>query len=184
MEYLLNNKIWIVKNMGFKITWKFLNIGLKGYDVLTPQISKEDIFDFVDSLLTRVNDETDNIVSLICVKGNNMQSNELIQELADNDDSKNDIQFRKWQVFLLKKVIDKRIADPFEGILSLQEFWASMGVPSNMPTFFPRFANSNEAKIFYSKPSYDNIINVVSAWQSQEITAIINAEKHIKTNIE
>ena len=64
------NKLYVLKNMEFKISWKLIAIGLLGNDEIPPSITQLNAVEYIDGLLTDINEQTDDIIRLVCEKDN------------------------------------------------------------------------------------------------------------------
>ena len=64
------NKLIILENIGFKISWKLISIGLFGDVEIPISLTHDDVLDYLNGLLTDINEQTDNIIALICEKDN------------------------------------------------------------------------------------------------------------------
>ena len=95
------NKLCVLKKIGFKISWNLIAIGLYGNGEIPPSITHLDVVDYFDGLLTDIDEQTDNIITLICEKEDCTKFDRLLKELASEDDSNIAIQKRKWRAYLL-----------------------------------------------------------------------------------
>ena len=59
------NKLKILKDLGFKITWKLIKIGLYGLCEIPVLLTKYEILDYLYTLLNNIDEQTDSIVSLV-----------------------------------------------------------------------------------------------------------------------
>ena len=59
------NKLMLISNIGFKVSWKLIYVGLYGYEEIPTVITRNDVIEYLDSLLISENDQTDDIITLI-----------------------------------------------------------------------------------------------------------------------
>lgn len=170
------NKLKILKNMGFKISWKLINIGLFGDDEIPPLLTHNDVVEYLDGLLTDVNEQTDNIITLICEKDNFTEFDSILKKLASEDASDIAIQKRKWRAYLLKNLIDNIGKDCLQGLLELMEFWVSMGKPDDCPQTFPSSDNKKSVQDYFTQASYEFNANKNREWLNEEIISIVKLE--------
>ena len=170
------NKLNFLKNMGFKISWKLINIGLFGDDEIPVSLTHDDVLEYLDSLLTDINEQTDNIIALICEKDDCARFDRFLKELANEDDSNTAIQKRKWRAYLLKKLIDNISEDCLQGLLELMEFWISMGKPDDCPQTFPSSDNKESVQDYFTQSSYNFIVDKNRAWLNAEMATIVKLE--------
>ncbi len=169
------NKLDSLVNMGFKMTWKLICIGLFGYDDIPASlISREDIINYLDRQLTSVNEQTENMIALVCEKNDYEQFDKCLNQFARNEKSRVDIQKRKWRVYLLKQMLDgiDANADSFKGMLDLLEFWAIMEKPKDCPQSFPNSNDKSYLEEFFSQKSVQSSVKNNRIWLEKEISAI------------
>lgn len=170
------NKLYILKNLGFKISWKLMAIGLYGYEEITPLITRLDVVDYLEGLLNESDEHKDKIVALICEKEDDLEFDKLMKEFANEDDLNIVIQKRKWRVYLLKKLLDDINEDSLQGLLELMEFWISMGNLENCPQTFPIRDNKKSIQEYFTQESYERNLNKNQEWLNEEIQSIIRLD--------
>lgn len=170
------NKLCFLKNLGFKISWNLIAIGLYGNGEIPSLITRLDIVDYLDSLLTDIDEQTDNIIALICEKEDSAKFDRILEELANKDNSSIAIQKRKWRVCLLKILLDNINGDSLQGMLELMEFWVSMGMPNDCPQTFPKGNNKKSIQEYFTPASFEFNLNKNRKWVNEEIRYIIKLE--------
>lgn len=170
------NKLHVLENMGFKISWKLLYIGLYGEDEIPVSLTCDEVCDYLDSLLKVIYGQTDNIITLIGEKEDSEKFEKLLKKLADEDDFNIGIQKRKWRAYLLQNVIENIHEDWFEGLLELTEFWITMGMPADCPLTLPRSGKKKAVQEYYSQPSYECNLNKNREWLKEEIRSMMQWE--------
>lgn len=170
------NKLISLENMGFKISWNLINIGLFGDNEIPVLLTHDDVIEYLNSLLTDINEQTDNIINLICAKDNHTKFDRLLKKLANADNSDTVIQKRKWRAYLLQVLINNISEDCLQGLLELMEFWISMGKPNDCPFIFPMSNNQKSAQDFFTQSSYNFYLYKNRKWLNGEIQAIIMSE--------
>lgn len=161
--------------MGFKISWNLIAIGLYGNDEIPPSITHRDVVDYLDSLLTDIDEQTDNIIALICEKEDYTKFDVLLKKLANEDNSNIAVEKRKWRAYLLKNLIDNINEDCLQGLLELMDFWVSMGNPDDCPQTFPSSDNKS-VQDYFTQASYEFNLNKNREWLSEEIQSIVKLE--------
>ena len=162
--------------MGFKISWNLIAIGLYGNDEIPPLITHRDVVDYLDSLLTDIDEQTDNIIALICEKEDYTKFDVLLKKLANEDNSNIAVEKRKWRAYLLKNLIDNINEDCLQGLLELMDFWVSMGNPDDCPQTFPSSDNNKSVQDYFTQASYEFNLNKNREWLSEEIQSIVKLE--------
>lgn len=162
--------------MGFEISWKLIDIGLFGDNEIPALLTHNDVVEYLDSLLTNINEQTDNIIALICEKDDYMEFDRYLKKFVSEDNSDTVIQKRKWRAYLLKTLINNISEDCLQGLLELMEFWISMGKHDDCPQIFPSSDNKESMQDYFTQPSYSFIVDKNRVWLSKEIAAIIKLE--------
>lgn len=170
------NKLTAIKNMGFTTPWKLINIGLHGADEIPVALTRDEVTDYLDGSLTEVNEQTDDIISLLCETDNETKFNALLDQLANRDPSDPMIQKRKWRAYMLKTLIDNISTDPLQAIIELMEFWVSMGIPDDCPQPFPDEGDKTAIQEYFTEASAEYLLNRNRLWLKEEIASIKNAE--------
>ena len=101
---------------------------------------------------------------------------DVLEELANKDNSSIAIQKRKWRVCLLKILIDNINGDSLQGMLELMEFWASMGMPNDCPQTIPKGNNKKSIQEYFTPASFEFNLNKNRMWVNEEIRYIIKLE--------
>lgn len=171
------NKLYVLKNMGFKISWKLIEMGLLGIDEIPPSIVHLDVVEYLDGLLTGINGQTDDIITLICERDDSTRFNILLKELASKDSADVVVQKRKWRACLLKSLIDNIDGDCLQGLLELMEFWVSMGRPSDCPQTFPSSDKKELVQEYFTQASYESNLSRNREWLDKEILSIVKLEE-------
>ena len=170
------NKLYVLNELGFKISWNLIVIGLYGNGEISPLITRLDVVNYLDNMLTDINDQTDNIISLIS-ENDCTKFDRLLEELAKKDTSNFDIQKRKWRVYLLKMLIDNVNEDWMQGLLELMGFWISMGKPDDCPQTFPNSDNKKSIQDYFTPTSYEFNLSKNREWLNEEINYICKQER-------
>ena len=174
---LCRNILSEIEQMGFRITWKFISIGLFGCKEIENQISYDEMFEYLDILLEKEDEAFDDIITLLCVKNNEFELELLIKELADNDQSEYAFELHKWRVCLLKKILDNKNEDALQGLLELMEFWLPIKDEVDCPHVFPENTGNKEAvHNYFTETMYIYLINENQMWIEKEIKKIRRVE--------
>ena len=170
------NNLYILNSMGFKISWKLINVGLYGNGEIPVSLTYDDVLEYLDSLLIDIDEPTDNIITLICNKDDRIKFDRLLKGLANEDDSNIIIQKRKWRACLLKNLIDNASEDCLQGMLELMEFWLFMDNPIDCPQTFPSGADQKSIQDYFTQASYELNLSKNLEWLNEEIRSIVKLE--------
>ena len=169
------NRLFVLNDMGFKISWKLVEIDLFGYGEIPPQITHLDTVEYIESLLTEKNKQIDDAITIYCEKDDFTEFDRVLKELARNDNSDIVIQKFKWRAYLLDTLITNICnKDCMQGQLELMEFWTQMGTPSNCPQPFPHSRQSLQD--YFTKDFFESCIRANQKWLTDEISRIIDTE--------
>lgn len=170
------NKLFELKKMGFVISWKLIAIGVYGDGEIPSTLTHLDVVDYLDSLLTENDEQTDNIITLVLDKDNCSRFDNFLKKLANEDCANTAIQKRKWRAYLLKETIDNIGEDYFQGLMDLMAFWISMGIPDDCPQTFPIANDRKSIQEYFTQASFELTLNENRMWLSKEIHNIIEFE--------
>ena len=170
------NKLCALKIMGFKISWNLIYIGLFGNGEIPPLLTHDETEEHLDALLTDNNEQTNDVIALICAKDTPEKFNSILRELADKEASDTVIQKRKWRAYLLKDLLDNISKDCLQGLLELMEFWVTMGTPYDCPQTFPINNDIKVVQEYFSQASYEFNVNSNRVWLNEEILSIVKLE--------
>ena len=164
-----------LKDMGFKITWNLIEIGLYGKDEIPVLLWKEDVLDYLDYLLSNINNENDIAIELLCNIDEPDRFKNIIKKLVTNEKSDVTIQKRKWRAYMVKSLIDNKNSDFLEGLIDLEIFWINiMNWPDDCPLSF--LANRKDVQDYYCQSLYDICVEKNRIWLKKEISTIIDME--------
>ena len=171
----LNNRLLkSMELMGFHISWKLIRMGLKGWNSVLPILDRKDVIDYLYDILDCLDDRTEDAIALICEKDDPEGFDQLLDEMAEKDNSDFELQQKKWQICLLYQVLNSMKKDILYGLLELMEFWASMGFPEDAPRSFPSPEETNDA--FFTEESKNRIVNENRKWADAQRKKIIQME--------
>ena len=168
------NKLNEIADLGLRITWRLITIGLYGESYIKKQLSKEDIFEYLYDLLDIETDETDNIIKLICEKENDSKIDKFMHTFAEKEQTDLTIQLRKWRVYLLKKMLDNINQNCLRGLLELIEFWTAFEIPEESPHTDPKPGNLKE---YFTQDVFNSLLEKNKQWAKDEIERIKLLEK-------
>lgn len=172
-----HNALIEIEKIGFRVTWKFINIGLHGMSGISIQISYYDLFEYLDTLLERNIEEIDDVITLICEREDNFEVDKLLQCLAEQEPQDLSFELRKWRVYLLKRILDNENQDYLQGLLEWMKFWLPMKDEKDCPHIFPQ-NRDNELSIqqYFTKTMYEFLLQTNRSWLENEISNIIRRE--------
>ena len=123
------------------------------------------------------NIEVDKIIAVICEQDNEEKLKKTLFDLAEEECSDQKVQVRKWNVCLLKNLIESNKEDALQCLLELMEFWLSTEYEGDCPHFFPNEDESFKTKNYFSRSVCNLLIEKNLIWIDEEIKAINALEK-------
>ena len=172
------NSLIYLENIGFKVCWKLIKIGLCGDGHIPIVLTYDEILDYLDDLLSNNTIQTEHIIALICEKDNTEKFNQILWEFAFEENTNITLQKRKWIAYLLNKTLDALSKDCLQGMLELTEFWVTVGNLKVCPMTFPEKNNSQSINEFFSRSSYEINLEKNQKWLNKEIDEIVALEVH------
>ena len=77
------NKLDVLRNMGFAITWKLISIGLYGSGRIPVSLTYDDVFKYLDGSFSENNEQTDNTIALICEENEREEFDKLLKKISN-----------------------------------------------------------------------------------------------------
>lgn len=172
-----HNTLIEIEQLGFQVTWKFINIGLHGNAKIPVQISYDDLFEYLDNLLERNIEEIDDIISIWCERDDIIEVDKLLESLSEKEVQDAFFESRKWRAYQLKKILDNVKQDCLQGLLEMMEFWLPMKDEKECPHVFPQNSgDGSSVQQYFSQTMYDFLIQKNRIWLEKEISSIIEKE--------
>jgi len=172
-----HNTLIEVEQLGFQVTWKFINIGLHGNEKIPVQISYNELFEYLDNLLERNIEESDNIISIWCEQDDIIEVDKLLESLTEQEAQDVFFESRKWRAYQLKKILDNVKQDCLQGLLEMMEFWLPMKDEKECPHVFPQNNDDGlSVQQYFSQTMYEFLIQKNRSWLEKEILTIIKKE--------
>jgi len=169
------NKLKMLENIGFKIPWELMRIGLNGFCEIPATLSRPEIIEYLYDSISDDNNQTDCIIPLICEE-DSRQFDDLLKRYAEDNPCDIFIQKRKWRVYLLKTLLETINQDFFQGILELMEFWSAMGDSEDGPHILPQGTGDTEKGDYFTETNYVILVSKCKKWLNREISEIIKLE--------
>lgn len=160
----------------FNINWTLLKIGYYGEKNILSQLSKQEIYEYSKEILNEIDEEYDLIVQLISAY-DDYEFSEILNKLAREENVDYDIQLRKWIVYLVNKELTNISKDYFEGLMQLTELWISLGLPVECPHIIQGKNNTISPEEYYTKETYELLLEKNIKWVNDEIFNINMLEK-------
>lgn len=175
------NKLQILKNMGFHISWLLVKIGYCGEKNIYPQLTKNEVADFASMMIETARKEDYEPLSMLIVGSESEREFiEAINSLSKGEITNLEIEYKKWRVFLVKQTLDKIDIDYTSGLLQLTELWISLGLPNDSPHIIQGRNNSMTPQEYYTKETFENILLRHKKWIAKEIQKICSEEETTK----
>ncbi len=175
-----NKKLKQIEKNKFIVTWKLIEIGYFGYEFIQPQISKLDIYEYAEILLQYKESNYNEIAQLIAEKLDDYEFNVILHKLAEQEESDIEKEYKKWIIYLTGEMLENLRNDYFEDLLTINEFWISLGQPEYSPHMFQSVENSISPQEYYTKEMYELILNKHKEWIKSEAEKIIQIENIVK----
>ena len=171
------NKLNYISNMGLKITWKLIYIGINQFGDLT----YDEVVEYLYENIEKNPDNIDDIVKIICEENDSEKGYKLIKSYAIHECSDMNIQAQKWIVYKLKSILENLYSDHLQGILQLIDFWNEHQKTTSCPIEFP--TTGVDLQQYFSKNTYDKVICQSKDWLNRTLREIIDREKTSVLNL-
>ena len=167
------NKLFEIEELGLRITWKLIWLGLNGKDDMAEQLRKEDALEYLNEKLGYSEHYIDEMIFILCNCEDDERTDRYLKRLAERENTSEIIQYRKWQVYLLERILVQPKDDPLQGMLELMEYWTSAGDMSRTPFSLP---TQKTAHAYFTSANYQECFAKSKAWARSEIQNIQQTE--------
>lgn len=164
--------------MGLKVTWKLIALGLHGIGDMPALLTRGEVCDYLVDRLVIGHNHTDSIIDLLCENGDCCKFDELLSSYALEDKSLNSIQLRKWKVYVLGAILSTDYYDYLQGLLALMEFWTIIADPEDCPHELP----DNVTVLvndFFTDTTFKTLLEKNAHWLENEVTCIAQLEQEL-----
>lgn len=163
------------KKIGFKITWKLLNIGFKNEEKFSNMLSANEIINYAISLLDSNNNE--DLLDLASSRPDEIESiNMILTKLAEKEKSDYSIEYRKWQLLYVIRNMPKKDEEFIAGLCQLGDIWAYLDFPNESPHIFQGRNNNIIPNEYYTSDNFLTLYNKHIDWIEKETKQIKNIQ--------
>lgn len=170
------NLINELKSFGFQINWTLLSIGYHGYSFIPVLLKKQSLRDYALEILETMNANYELVAQIASVSDGDYEFDENLNKLVRRENVDFNLQVRKWRALLLNHQIKELPQDCFEALISLTEFWVSLGLPDDCPHIIQGRNNSYSPQEYYTNNTYKLVLEKNVKWLKHEISTIIFLE--------
>ncbi len=165
-------KISDIKQKGFKITWKLLDIGFRGSELFAGELLEKDIIEYAISQL-EVSGDDSQIVELSCIQENESDEiNMTLHKIAVGESTNYDFELRKWRAMYVLYHIGLQQSDCVQGLISLGDIWAKLDFPDDSPHVYQGRFNSIRPEDYYTDEFYQELYQKNMDWLENEMKYI------------
>jgi len=166
-------KLEELRELGFYVTWKLIDLGFKGSDVFRNELTARNIIDFAITMVSNEQDADDDVVGLACEYDANVDKiNDYVVILARKENSEYTLEFRKWRSLYVLRHLPNKEKDHIEGLIELGDIWAYFDFPPDSPHVFQGQNNNITPELYYTKKNYNTILRKHIVWLNNEVKEI------------
>ena len=171
----LQRRLGRLRNRGVPVGWGTLLVGLHGFGWVDRQVSAANAISLaLDALVCGPDDNP--LLALACLQENETGDVvEALEGLAEREGADYDLERRKWRLLLLEERIEALSADPFYGLLGLDEFWGMLGHPEEAPHVV-QARSGIPPEEYYTKENYEAEITRHARWMEKEARLLKQAD--------
>ena len=165
---------------GFRISWTLVDIGFLGSQEFKNELSIKEVCKYARTLLMEQKHPDDLLIEF------EWESyldegivDEYIKRLVKKENISRELEYRKWRVVYVAKMIELLPKDPLYGLLGLGEIWLKMNNPSDMPHIIQGVGNTIGPVDYYTKKNYDDLLQKHYEWLGNETQEIINIQNQV-----
>lgn len=163
-----------MRDMGMRVNWRTLLVGLEGPGKHPPTITLGDVSAFAsEQHATRTTAESEDVVAVLVASSDDAgEAREILQRLAEKEESDPERELRKWRLVLLRQAMMDLPADPLYGLIALTEFWERFDFPADSPHVVQGRGNRLDPSAYYTKENYLALVQKHRDWAHREATSL------------
>lgn len=164
-------KIGDIKELNFTITWRLLCKG-----ILKKQLAVEDVVEYAIEQLEKGNDRME-ICELAGSDGDTNDLLDIMYDLADEENSQDELEDRKLRAVILSKYLKQRNSNCIDGLMELTDLWIELGCPNDSPHIIQGKDNQINPIEYYTDDNYNYLFEKNEKWLKNEIDFILTHQK-------
>lgn len=150
--------------LGIAITWTIIDIGFKGNDIFSGQLSADDIINYAMETL-----EKDNYPETVAeLASESVESTEqiadYIKKLSGEENVNTNCEIEKWKVCYVYQCVKVKHENYIDGLCELGDIWLKIGLPHDNPHIYQGVNNGISPKEYYTQKNYDELFEAHHKW--------------------
>ncbi|SRR6266446_1726077 len=155
--------------VGIPVTWSTILIGWHGPAKYGPQLSIADIVSYAAGVIEANPEQPPCVLRLAGAQADDREMVETcLGKLASREGADQDIEVRKWRLYLLKEIERQLSDDPLYGLLALTEFWDKFNYPDDSPHVIQGRGNHQHPRDYYTDENFRQLRNRHREWIKEE----------------
>jgi hypothetical protein len=170
----VNEALRELEELGFRVGWGTVLVGLIGPGSLLPQLSPIDATRFATSRLSEIDRLDDEVVDLsYAAPPDRASAIRLVSVLAEREGAQRELDERRWRALLLVRELRQHpMPDPLQGLLALTEFWSGFDFPRESPHVVPGRGNAIHPRDYYTPETYASLLERHHGWLQAELASL------------
>lgn len=161
LDRMLSNRI--------PINWSTILTGWYGPGNYDRQISIRDIAYYAQKVIEANPEQPNNVLRLAGAQDDETEMVESsLRQLAAREETDQNIELRKWRLYLLKELESSLSDDPIYGLIALTEFWEKFGYPEDSPHIVQGRGNDQDPSQYYTEQSFHHLRTQHREWMKKE----------------
>ena len=156
-----------LQNVGFRVTWRIVYIGLYGTDRFEPRLAVEDFFDFLKENINETDVLFEDFVLLLSSEGDEHELKKTLFMLTEKEKSTYELDIRKLRCLELINIFARKNEEYLP--TSIYDFWLSYNSLSS-----DEISETTALHLFIN--DQDKLCSDSMQWLENEIKNIISAE--------
>jgi hypothetical protein len=170
-------KIKDFKKVGFKITWKLINIGFSENGTFKDMLDVNDILDYARNMLGEGTLD-EHVLELASEYSDSIDNiKDILNELSEDESSDYELEYRKWRVMYLSQNLIFNEKNFVNGLMELNDLWIFLDYPEDSPHIFQGRNNEITPQQYYTEENYKKLYEKNLLWLNNEIKDICKQDK-------
>ena len=163
-----------IKELGIRIHATTVLAGWRGIGHLPRLLVAEEVRAWAQEALENASEESLKLLADIAFYSAHDEEalSQGLEKLAEMEQGSMEREARKWQLVLLKEILDELPHDPLYGLLELTDFWSQFDFPSDSPHEVQGRGNHMQPQEYYTRKNFERLVKKHKDWLNTEVVRL------------
>lgn len=163
---------------GLPVTWTTVYLGWHGFGNYSRLVALREVSAYATARLTESEEQPPEAAWLAgALAAEEREVVHWLHALASPDPDTQELELRKWRLFLLERLLSDPDPDPVCGLIQLTEFWERFDYPQDSPHSVQGRDTAASPPCYYTQQTYSEALSTHRQWARREREALLLEQK-------